>query len=138
MNHIEPSEAWVVFSKETELWYLRFLKKGFKHCFSIARDDKNWMVLDPLSPHLELAVLPLPRTFDLPTWLSSQGLTVIDAPITRGHTKAAPMGLMTCTEVIKRFLGIHNRWIVTPYQLYKRLQGGNNGAKNDDMSPVLG
>lgn len=123
MNHAlctvtEPSEAWVAFSGEADLWWLRVLKPGFRHCFIIARDARHWIVLDPLSPHLELSVLPLPCSFDLPRWLEGQGLTIRKAPITRGHKIAAPFNWFSCVEVIKRFLGIHARGILTPWQLY--------------------
>lgn len=117
----EPNEAWVVFSGEADIWWLKILKPGFRHCFALARDDKNWIVLDPLSPHLEVAVLPLPRDFDVPNWLRSQNLTVIDAPIQRQHRRAAPINWFSCVEVIKRFLGIHSRRIMTPWQLYRFL-----------------
>lgn len=123
-NSIEPTEAWVVFSGEADLWWLRILKRGFRHCFVVARDDKNWIVLDPLSPHLEIAVLPLPHSFDLPKWLSEQNLKVMHAPIQRGHDKAAPFNMFSCVEVIKRFLGIHIRGIMTPWQLYRFLNKG--------------
>ncbi len=118
----EPHEAWVCFSGEAELWWLKMLKPGFRHCFVVARDAKSWIVLDPLSPHLELAVLPMPRGFDLPRWLEGQGLTVVKAPIRRGHNKAAPANWFSCVEVIKRFLGIHARQILTPWQLYSYLK----------------
>lgn len=121
-QHFEPSEAWVVFSGEAEIWWLKLLKPGFRHCFAIARDDKHWIVIDPLSPHLELAVLPLPSSFNLPQWLGQQNLKIIKAPITRSHKKAAPNNLFSCVEVIKRFLGIHARSILTPWQLYNFLQ----------------
>ena len=32
-DRIEPDEAWVVFSGAAELWWLRLLKPGFRHCF---------------------------------------------------------------------------------------------------------
>lgn len=122
LNNTEPQEAWVVFSGEAELWWLKMLKPGFRHCFVVARDENHWIVLDPLSPHLEMSVLPLPRSFDLPTWLQKQNLRVMRAPIQRGHLKAAPSNLFSCVEVIKRFLGIHVRSILTPWQLYRFLE----------------
>lgn len=118
---IEPHEAWVVFSGEADLWWLKVLKPGFRHCFVVARDHHQWIVLDPLSPHVELAVLPLPVAFDLPHWLRAQNMTVIHAPITRQYNRAAPLGWFSCVELIKRFLGIHARSIITPWQLYRFL-----------------
>ncbi len=117
----EPADAWVAFSGETDLWWLRFLKPGFRHCFAVARDDKQWIVVDPLSPHLEIAALPLPHGFDLPHWLREQGMTVVRAQIQRRFNRAAPANLFSCVEVIKRFLGIHRRFIATPWQLYRFL-----------------
>ena len=121
----QPQEAWVVFSGEAELWWLRLLKPGFRHCFAIARDTKNWIVLDPLSPHLEVSVLPLPHGFDVPRWLMEQNMTVIRAPIKRDYARCAPTNWFSCVEVIKRFLGIHTRRILTPWQLYRFLQKEN-------------
>jgi hypothetical protein len=117
-----PTEAWVCFSGEAEIWWLRLLRPGFRHCFAIARQEnekeKNWIVIDPLSPHLELAVLPLSAGFDLPRWLRTQNLTVVRAPVRRDHKRPAPANIFSCVEVIKRFLGIHARSIMTPWQLY--------------------
>lgn len=117
-----PHEAWVCFSGDTELWWLHVLKKGFRHCFVIVRDAAHWLAIDPLSPHLEVAVLPITHAFDLPHWLQTQNMTVVRAPIRRDLRKPAPLFLCSCVEVIKRFLGIHNRRIITPYQLYRFLQ----------------
>ena len=117
----EPHEAWVCFTGETELWWLRALKKGFRHCFVIARNANHWLAIDPLSPHLEITILPIPQGFDLPGWLAQNGVTLSRANIRRDQHKSAPLFLCSCVEVIKRFLGIHNRSIVTPHQLYQFL-----------------
>ena len=118
----EPTEAWVCFSGDTELWWLRVLKKGFRHCFVIARDAEHWLAIDPLAPHLEVTILPVPRAFDLPYWLGRHQMAVIRAPVRRDLQKPAPLFLCSCVEVIKRFLGIHDRRIITPHQLYRFLQ----------------
>lgn len=114
----QPREAWVCFSGEAELWWLRALKKGFRHCFAIVRNDRHWMAIDPLSPHLEIMILPIPHAFDLPAWLQKHNLTLVRAPIRRDLKQPAPVFVFSCVEVIKRFLGIHRRRIVTPHQLY--------------------
>ncbi|HEY1096918.1 MAG TPA: hypothetical protein VGF14_06725 [Alphaproteobacteria bacterium] len=121
----EPREAWVCFSGETELWWLRALKKGFRHCFAIARNQNHWLAIDPLSPHLEITILPVPPSFDLPHWLQQNGLTLMRAPIRRDLQNPAPFFIFSCVEVIKRFLGIHRRRIVTPHQLYAFLRQHN-------------
>lgn len=114
--------AWVVFTGRTELPLLRLLRPGFRHCYVILHDGKTWMSIDPLSHVIEVENHHhLDGDFNLPNWLCSQGFIVVPAPITRGLTRCAPIMLFTCVEASKRILGIHNRWILTPFQLYKHL-----------------
>lgn len=114
------SKAYVVFSGKTELFWVRLLKRGFKHCYILINDGDHWISLDPLASHTELTVHALPAEFDLPEWIRGQGQIVMQARI-RERSTAAPLGLVSCVEVIKRMLGIHNILIVTPWQLYLHL-----------------
>ena len=54
----EP-RAWVVFCGDADLWWLRLLRPGFRHCFVALNDGTHWITMDPLSPHLEIAVQPV-------------------------------------------------------------------------------
>lgn len=118
----EGRSAWVVFSGQTEISWLKFLKPGFRHCYVLINDGERWTSIDPLSNVTEVSVHHhVPAEFDLPGWLSSRGNRVVKAPIRRDITKAAPFMLFTCVEAVKRVLGIHRRCIVTPWQLYRHL-----------------
>lgn len=112
--------AWVVFCKDTDIWWLRFLKRGYRHCFVIINDGYNWITYDPTSAWTELKVQKTPITFDLPKWFSEQGNIIIKTLIQKRY-KLAPISFYTCVESIKRVLGIHNFFIFTPYQLHKYL-----------------
>lgn len=115
--------AFVVFTNDTDIRALRLLRPGFRHCFIIGRDSERWFSLDPMANYLDLAIYhELPEYYDLPAWLASRHHAVIEAPVCRHEKRAAPPALMTCVEVAKRFLGIHNAFILTPYQLYKHLR----------------
>ncbi|HEV7371349.1 hypothetical protein [Arenibaculum sp.] len=114
-------EAWVVFCGEAELWWLRLLRPGFRHCFAVLRDGGRWITVDPLSSHTEVAVQPAPADFDLPGFLAGRGHAVVRAPVRRGHGRPAPWGLFTCVEAVKRVIGLHDRRIVTPWQLHRHL-----------------
>jgi hypothetical protein len=46
---------------------------------------------------------------------------VAAAPIRRDHLRPAPLAPFTCVEAAKRVLGLHDRRVVTPWQLYRRL-----------------
>lgn len=118
----EDQNAWVVFSGQTEISWLRFLKPGFRHCYVLINDGERWTSVDPLSHVTEISVHHHVSTdFDLPSWLAARGNRVVRAPLRRDLTKPAPFMLFTCVEAVKRILGIHRRGIVTPWQLYRHL-----------------
>lgn len=112
--------AWVVFAG-SDLRWLRLLKPGFRHCFVVLRDGAHWIALDPLAPHTELTVLPLPADFDLPGWFAAQGHAVAPAALRRDRRRPAPWAPFTCVEAVKRVLGLHARSVLTPWQLYRHL-----------------
>ena len=116
-------KAWVVFSGQTDLPWLRFLKPGFRHCYVLLNDGEHWISLDPLSCHTEIMVHHLAPDFDLPAWLRKRNLRVVRADITP-QTVQAPWSVYSCVEAVKRILGLHDFWVMTPYQLYRRLTHG--------------
>lgn len=132
MSHAAPSPAvatlpaawpaaWVVFRGEAPLWWLRALKPGFRHCLALLNDGRHWVVLDPLAPFTDLAVLDLAPDHDLPGWYRAAGLTVVAAPVRRGLTRPAPWAPFTCVEAVKRLLGLHAPLVLTPWQLHRHL-----------------
>lgn len=118
----EGQRAWVVFSGQTEISWLRFLKPGFRHCYVLINDGERWMSVDPLSHITDISVHHhVPVDFDLPGWLAARGNKVVKAPLRRDMTRPAPFMIFTCVEAVKRVLGIHCRTVVTPWQLYRHL-----------------
>lgn len=116
-----PLAAWVVFCGGAELWWLRLLKPGFRHCFVVLDDGRHWIVLDPLAPFTDVAVLTRGGVPDLPGWYRALGLTVVAAAVRRGLTRPAPWAPFTCVEAVKRVLGLHAPLVLTPWQLHCRL-----------------
>ncbi len=130
LNQDKAQQAWVIFTGQADLPWLRIFKKGFRHCFVILHDGENWISLDPLSTYTDVVVHKLPPEFDLPLWLKSRGHTVVKTPLQRG-AKLAPCMMYTCVEAVKRVLGLHKRFVITPWQLYRHLL-----AEKCDASPV--
>ncbi|MBL8637042.1 MAG: hypothetical protein JNN09_00905 [Alphaproteobacteria bacterium] len=119
-----PSERmlWVVFSDETDLPFLKCLRRGFRHCFVVIRDRGHWISYDPLAHYTELFWVDVPETFDLLGWLSEQGMTVIKVPSSLcPKQKILPPMMFTCVEAVKRMIGLRGWWILTPWQLYAAL-----------------
>ena len=120
----ERQNAWVVFSGETDLPWLRFLRPGFRHCFVLLNDGRHWLSCDPLANKTEITVHHVPADFDLPEWLSQRGQRVVRASVRAAPRRCAPPMPFTCVEAVKRILGLHDRWIMTPWQLYRHLVVG--------------
>ncbi|HRQ60868.1 MAG TPA: hypothetical protein PLO23_05085 [Alphaproteobacteria bacterium] len=114
--------AHVVFTGKTDLPWLRFLRPGFRHCFVLLNDGKQWLSIDPLAAHTDVqAYAHVPPSFDLPGWLAKRGHKIVKAPLRRGHKRPAPLMLFTCVEAVKRVIGLHKTSILTPWQLYRHL-----------------
>lgn len=114
-------KAWVVFTNQTDLPWLRVLRPGFRHCFVILHDGRRWLSVDPLAGRMEIQSLDVAGEFDLPRWLEEQGHIAIRAKI-HEHRKLMPLMPLTCVEVVKRVLGIKARSVITPWQLYRHIR----------------
>lgn len=127
-------EAWVVFSGQTDIRWLRWLKPGFRHCYVLLNDGQRWTSLDPLSHVTEVSVHHhLPISFNLPAWLEARGNTVVKTFLCRDIFTPAPFMLFTCVEAVKRVLGVHRRGVLTPWQLYQFLKKRHSHKKGDSL-----
>ncbi len=126
MNNKLP-KAFVVFTGKTDMPWLKLLKPGFRHCYVLLNDGKNWLSLDPLSNYMDVSIHhSVPPDFDLPRWMQARGHAVMPAKLCR-EKKEAPWMIFTCVEAVKRVLGIHRRFILTPWQLYQYLLTVDSG-----------
>jgi len=120
-----PPAEWthglVVFADATELWWLRLLKRGFRHCFVALACPSGWVVVDPLSHRTAIAHFPVSKEFDLAAWYRLHGLEVVAVKNIATHRRVAPFAMCSCVETVKRILGIHARSVLTPWQLYGHL-----------------
>ncbi len=111
--------AVVVFSPAAPLWWLRLLRPGFRHCFVAVRGDSGWLLLDPLSHRIALGLLP--AATDPVAHYRALGHIALTVPVTVPPRRPAPFAPFTCVEAVKRVLGMHDRSVLTPWQLYRRL-----------------
>jgi hypothetical protein len=113
----------VVFVNHAACRWLRVLRPGFRHCFVVVRDGSVWLACDPLKDRIELSVLPVPEPFDLPGFYAARGHRVLGGAtrpdLPRRGFAIAPL---TCVSVAKRLLGVRAPCVLTPWQLYRRLE----------------
>lgn len=119
------NKAWVVFSGQADLPWLKILRPGFRHCYVLMNDGRHWITIDPLSNYMDVTVHHLPQDFNLPLWMQDCGYTIVPAQISQ-TPKQAPWMVFTCVEAVKRVLGLHKRFILTPWQLYCHLRKCRN------------
>lgn len=120
-----PDEIYVVFSDQTDLWWLKCLRRGFRHCFVIMRFADIWMALDPLAHKTEIMRIDIPDAFSLIGWLESQGERVVCVSAQKAELKPLFPAPCSCVEMVKRVLGLRQFFIFTPWQLFNFLKEQN-------------
>ncbi len=119
-------KIWVIFTNKTDISWLKILKPGFRHCYALLDDGTQWITYDPLSSFTDITKHPKGTTIrNLPLWFKSQGEEIIAVNILGSKDKVAPISFYNCVEAIKRLIGLHSIFIITPYQLYTHLKKNN-------------
>ncbi len=118
---INSFDFFIGFSADTDLWYLKFLKKGFRHCFLFCGDEYQTFIIDPVCNKIEVSIVPCGVNYviKLLTLQNVLSVKVVKKYTPKFHLR---LGIFTCVEVVKRILGISNIFIITPFRLYKYLQ----------------
>lgn len=112
-------DALVGFVGHADLWWLRLLRPGFRHCFAAIRTGSVWVVVDPMSHH---TLMRLECSPDLMGFYASRGITVVATRVRPPPRRPAPWRPYTCVEAVKRLLGVQAAWVLTPWQLYRFLK----------------
>lgn len=113
--------ALVVFMGSSDLKRLRLLRRGFRHCFVAVFTAGGWVICDPLSHQTDLGIVHGFSADELAGWYRNSGLRVIETRVRAAPRRPAPLRPYTCVEAVKRVLGLHAPWVVTPWQLYRLL-----------------
>ena len=108
--------AYVAFGGRATHWWTKFLKKGFYHCLLIMGNGFEWILIDPVWNYTDLIFI---RNRHLLSIIKEKGYRLLR---TTPHLALAEKGHfrpLTCVEIVKRFLGISEPKIWTPYQLFQ-------------------
>jgi hypothetical protein len=109
----------VVFSDHTDLWWLKFLRRGFRHCYILIRFADVWISVDALAHRTEITRIDGPDHFSLKKWLEDEGETVVFCSTYKSEIKPLFPSNFNCVESVKRIIGLRKLFIVTPWQLYQ-------------------
>lgn len=117
--------AVVAFADAERPRWLRFLAKGFRHCFALVCISGRWVVINPMSHWTDVAVLTESAdgatADEMVRTLEDRGLAAVACAIAEPSRRAGPPAPFTCVEVVKRILGIREPLVLTPRQLFRFL-----------------
>ena len=110
---MSSTSVYVVFKKAERLgWIKHLIHKEISHCFVMWPDKGRWIIYDHSTT--DVSVFTVDRVDDI----ILQSLVIrVDDVIQTGWTWC----LNTCVSSVKKMLGINNPFILTPFQLLKRL-----------------
>ena len=110
-------KALAIFKDKSEPFIL--LKRGFQHCLVAVEIRKDEVVvIDPAAGGLHLWASGC-QLVDVAAYYRGEGCTVVETEASTGGSRYSTR--WTCVEVVKRVLGVRGFFILTPYQLYRRL-----------------
>jgi hypothetical protein len=111
----------VAFTDQTELWWLRWLRPGFRHCYALIECESGWVICNPASHRTEIRSIGCPALADLLDWLFADGAVVAAWRLSEVPNRMAPVRPFTCVEAVKRLLGLRAPGVFTPWQLYQHM-----------------
>ena len=112
--------AYVVFEDQTNLWWLKFLKRGFRHCYVILDFEKFLVEVNSYSN--KMIVKAIDNKNYIKTLEVFHRARVVKTSINFTPKSLCPISCFTCVEAVKRILGLQNFFIITPYSLYNKLK----------------
>jgi hypothetical protein len=95
----------------------------------MVRVEGGWIVCDAMSHRTDLKIVGDLTVNEVANFYRSIGSRVIRTRIRRAPLRLAPVRPYTCVEAVKHVLGLHAPWILTPWQLYKKLRGDDGCAE---------
>lgn len=116
-----PDLAVVAFTGRATLAWLRLLRPGFRHCFVLLRTAEGWAYLDPMSHFTFAAAVGAYPLRPLLRFLRGAGCRTLLVRPRLPPPRPQPWRPYTCVEAVKRALGLRAPWVLTPWQLYRRL-----------------
>jgi len=113
--------ALVVFTDQCDVWWLRALRPGFRHCFAVVRDPAGeWLACDWLKGRLVFRVYGPQRPEELISRLTERGYRVAEVRADQ-RGRGGMLRALSCVEVTKQAIGLGGLRPLTPYGLWRHL-----------------
>ncbi len=124
---LAPSDlALVVFSDRTGIWWMRLLRRGYRHCFVILPGEvagaRCWVLADSLPNRVALQLVDTESLIRLLRHLVRRGDRVVPVrAVRRPPARRRRMRPFSCVELSVRLLGLQSLNVLTPYGFFRSL-----------------
>ena len=130
----------VAFTNAERPRWLRFLAKGFRHCFALVCTSGRWVVINPMSHWTDVAALAESAdgatADEIVRTLEERGFAAVACAIAEPPRRSGPPAPFTCVEVVKRILGIQAPLVLTPRRLFRFLVENQSIEKNHTNTKI--
>ncbi len=123
----QPQTVYIVFADNPDAarvapWWVRiFTRPGFRHVYALQQQTLGTVMLDPVGLSVRVSWYPIDAADAAARVAATPHHRVVRLDTT--HPDAYRVrGLITCVSVVKAMAGVTGWRIITPYQLYRRLQ----------------
>jgi len=124
-NTGKRKKYFIIFERsKTKHWIYKFLNPYFQHVYLMYKSEGGhmWTIINPVVGRIDIenrfvCDFPHPRSY--------AGADTVIVPImvrSKEENMSMRLGVLSCVEVIKGFLGIKSFLILTPYQLYRQIK----------------
>ena len=105
-------------------WFLRYLKKGYKHVYLVKFDGLFWIKLEYTLGFQDIRVLPYDMYDSIETIIGDEKYqkVTVRRKIKRYRTFIAPP---SCVEAMKSVMGLREYFLLTPWQLFNYVEQRN-------------
>jgi hypothetical protein len=135
VTYHQPVSAYVIFSDHTDQWWLRGLRRGFRHCYVALPMGGHMVLLDPVLGQMRVVMQDELSVDQFINHLRSNGLNIVFVDINYKNINFPILAIDSCVAIIKRILGLSAPFIITPYQLYHYLLRHCRGNHLSILSP---
>ena len=110
--------AYLIF-EDSDSGFTRTLKKHWRHVSVIVPcNETQYIHIDPRLRGINYRLIEQDEVDNMYDKVLYQDIAIVRTVVNKGINKVHMPMVITCVEVVKRVLGVHAWWILTPRQLY--------------------
>ena len=111
----------VVFEGDEKIGILRFLRKGFRHCFICIVFEQYTVILDPKKYCSEIRIIDNDKFQEFFDNLLRSKSFIFSTFVNRNIEKKYFLRIFSCVNVVNSVMKFYFKNVLTPFQMAKRM-----------------